>query len=78
MWLSGYHKSTGATTIVDMDEFSKSVDKMADYCKKNPQVGLYTASEKFMSDESDGTDDGSGDASDAAEDDNAEGSDDTK
>lgn len=83
MWLSGYHKSTGETTIVDMDEFSKSVDKMADYCKKNPQVGLYTASEKFMSDESDGTDDGTdGGAADAAddnsEDDNADGGDDTK
>lgn len=72
MWLSGYHKSTGETTIVDMDEFSKSVDKMADYCKKNPQVGLYTASEKFMSEESDGTDDSSADASGDNSDDNSD------
>lgn len=77
MFLSGYHKSTGETTIVDMDEFSNSVDKMADYCQKYPQVGLYTASEKFMSDESDGTDDASSDASDDSDDDTSEG-DDTK
>lgn len=73
MWLSGYHKSTNESTIVDMDEFSKSVDKMADYCKKNPQVGLYTASEKFMGEEPDGTDDAAADATgDEAEDDNAD------
>lgn len=63
MWLSGYHKSTGGTTIVDLDEFGKSVDKMAEYCSKNPQVGLYTASEKFMG-EGDGSDEGADEASD--------------
>lgn len=78
MWLSGYHKSTGETTIIDMDEFAKSVDKMAEYCKKNPQIGLYTASEKFMSDESDGTDDSSDDNSDASDDNSEDDASDAK
>lgn len=66
MWLSGYHKSTGGTTIVDLDEFNKSVDKMADFCTKNPAVGLYTASEKFMGE--DGDSDDSSDNSESADD----------
>lgn len=59
MWLSGYHKSTGGTTLIDMDEFSKSAAKIGAYCAKNPDVGLYTASEKFMGEGEDNSEDGS-------------------
>lgn len=57
MWLSGYHKSTGGSTLIDMDEFGKSVDKIGSYCSGNPQVGLYTASEKFMGEGDDDSED---------------------
>lgn len=62
MWLSGYHKSTGGTTLIDMDEFAKSAEKIGQYCGKNPEVGLYTASEKFMGEADDNSEDGSDDA----------------
>lgn len=67
MWLSGYHKSTGGTTLLDMDEFEKSVDKMAEYCKANPEVGLYTASEKYMGEDADNSDENSDSSDDKKE-----------
>ncbi|SFV27282.1 HdeA/HdeB family chaperone [Hyphomicrobium facile] len=54
MWLAGYHASVAKSTVIDMDKFSESVSKMATYCAENPQMGLFTASEKFMSEEGDG------------------------
>ena len=54
MWLAGYHASVAKSTIIDMDAFGASVEKMTTYCAENPQMGLFTASEKFMSEEGDG------------------------
>lgn len=54
MWLAGYHASVAKSTIIDMDKFGESITKMATYCAENPQMGLFTASEKFMSEEGDG------------------------
>jgi len=54
MWLAGYHASVAKSTVIDMDKFGESVTKMATYCAENPQMGLFTASEKFMSEEGDG------------------------
>lgn len=54
MWLAGYHASVAKSTVIDMDKFGESVTKMATYCAENPQMGLFTASEKFMGEEEDG------------------------
>lgn len=54
MWLAGYHASIAKSKIIDMDKFGESVTKMATYCAENPEMGLFTASEKFMGEEGDG------------------------
>lgn len=54
MWLAGYHASVAKSTVIDMDKFGESVTKMATYCAENPEMGLFTASEKFMGEEGDG------------------------
>lgn len=59
MWLSGYHTSLGESTMIDMEKFGKNVEQMAAFCAENPEVGLFTASEKFMGE---GDDDSSEDA----------------
>ena len=48
MWLAGYHASYAESKIIDTDKFGRNVDQIAAYCAKNPQVGLFTTSEKFM------------------------------
>ena len=50
MWLAGYHASVAKSTIIDMEKFGESVEKMTVYCAENPEIGLFTASEKFMGD----------------------------
>ncbi|MFT3730004.1 MAG: HdeA/HdeB family chaperone [Hyphomicrobium sp.] len=54
MWLAGYHASVAKSTVIDLDKFSESAAKMGAYCAENPEMGLFTASEKFMSEEGDG------------------------
>jgi hypothetical protein len=54
MWLAGYHASVAKSTIIDLDKFGASVEKIATYCAEHPQMGLFTASEKFMGEGSDG------------------------
>ncbi|MET0407920.1 MAG: HdeA/HdeB family chaperone [Hyphomicrobium sp.] len=54
MWLAGYHSSMAKSTLIDMDKFGESVEKIATYCAENPSMGLVTASEKFMAEEGDG------------------------
>ena len=51
MWLAGYHTSVGESTMIDMEKFGKSTEELTVYCVDNPQIGLFTASEKFMSEE---------------------------
>lgn len=53
MWLAGYHTSIGESTMIDMDKFGKSVEQMTVFCAENPEVGLFTASEKFMGEDDD-------------------------
>lgn len=51
MWLAGYHASVAKSTVIDLDKFNDSVGKIATYCTENPEMGLFTASEKFMAEE---------------------------
>jgi hypothetical protein len=53
MWLAGYHASVAKSTVIDMDKFGASVEKITTYCAEHPEMGLFTASEKFMGEESD-------------------------
>lgn len=48
MWLAGYQAGYASDTIFDAGAFSMQVVQIAEYCAANPQIGLYTASEKFM------------------------------
>ena len=50
LWLAGYHTSTNKeSTILDLDKFVEETSQIVDFCVANPQTGLFTASEKFMS-----------------------------
>ena len=50
MWLAGYHASyNNGSTMLDIEKFIKQTSQVAEYCGANPQSGLVTASEKFMS-----------------------------
>ena len=50
MWLAGYHASyNNGSTMLDINKFIKQTSQIADYCVANPKAGLFTASEKFMS-----------------------------
>jgi hypothetical protein len=52
MWLAGYHTSTNKDSkTLDFDKFVEQTGKIVDYCAANPQAGLFTASEKFMSED---------------------------
>jgi hypothetical protein len=50
MWLAGYHASyNNGSTMLDINKFIKQTSQIADYCAANPKAGLFTASEKYMS-----------------------------
>lgn len=48
MWLAGYQAGYASDTVFDADTFGTQVGQIAEYCAANPQIGLYAASEKFM------------------------------
>jgi acid stress chaperone HdeB len=48
MWLDGYYTEDDAPTVVDVDKMRANTAKLAEYCTKNPAVGLITAAEQFM------------------------------
>lgn len=47
-WMAGYHASEDQGTVVDFDGLKKDIQRTVEFCKKNPRIGVYTASEKFM------------------------------
>lgn len=48
MWLTGYHTDDDDSALIDFSRFADDGKKIGEYCAKNPQVGLATASEQFM------------------------------
>jgi HdeA/HdeB family len=50
IWMYGYNAANDQGTIVDYPAIDTYVGKLAEYCAKNPKVGLITASEKFSGD----------------------------
>ena len=51
MWLSGYYTKDDDPTVVDFVKVRAKTDKVADYCAKNPAVGLVPAAEPILASE---------------------------
>jgi len=51
MWLSGYYTKDDDPTVVDFAKVKAKADKVADYCAKNPTVGLVPAAEPILASE---------------------------
>ena len=51
MWLSGYYTKDDDPTVVDFAKVKTKTDKVADYCAKNPAVGLVPAAEPILASE---------------------------
>jgi hypothetical protein len=47
-WMAGYHATQEQGTVVDFDGLKTDIQRTVDYCKDHPNIGVYTASEKFM------------------------------
>ena len=51
MWLSGYYTKDDDPTVIDFDKVKTKTDKLADYCAKNPAIGLVPAAEPILASE---------------------------
>jgi acid stress chaperone HdeB len=51
MWLSGYYTKDDDPTVIDFDKVRVKTDKIADYCAKNPAIGLVPAAEPILASE---------------------------
>jgi acid stress chaperone HdeB len=51
MWLTGYYTKDDDPTVIDFDKVKTKTDKLADYCSKNPTIGLVTAAEPILASE---------------------------
>lgn len=53
MWIAGYQASDAENKIFDTDEFVADMEKIGQYCGKNPGIGLLTASDEVMGEDDD-------------------------
>ena len=51
MWLTGYYTKDDDPTVIDFAKVKAKTDKIADYCAKNPTVGLVPAAEPILASE---------------------------
>ncbi|MBV9237711.1 MAG: hypothetical protein JOZ94_17890 [Xanthobacteraceae bacterium] len=47
-WLDGYYQDEDAPPIIDKERFVGNAKKIGEYCVKNPDVGLITATDKLF------------------------------
>jgi hypothetical protein len=47
-WMGGYHATEAQGTTVDWKTLSKAFDETIAYCAEHPNVGVMSATEKFM------------------------------
>ncbi len=47
-WMAGYHATEEQGTVVDFDKMLAAFEETVDYCKKNPNIGVMSATEKFL------------------------------
>jgi len=51
MWLTGYYTKDDDPTVIDFTKVKAKTDKIAEYCAKNPAVGLVPAAEPILASE---------------------------
>jgi len=51
MWLTGYYTKDDDPSVIDFAKVKTKADKVADYCAKNPAVGLVPAAEPILASE---------------------------
>jgi acid stress chaperone HdeB len=51
MWLSGFYTKEDDPTVIDFAKLKGKTDKVADFCTKNPAVGLVPAAEPILASE---------------------------
>lgn len=47
-WMGGYHATEKQGTVVEWTKLSNAFDQTIAFCKENPNIGIMSASEKFM------------------------------
>ena len=47
-WMGGYHATEAQGTVVDWKTLSKAFDQTIAFCAEHPNVGIMSASERFM------------------------------
>lgn len=49
LWMSGYYADQDAPAVIDLDKLKSDMQKLYEYCAKNPTIGLITAAEETIS-----------------------------
>jgi hypothetical protein len=47
-WMHGYLATEEQGTVVDFDQALKAFERTAEFCAQNPNIGVMTASQKYM------------------------------
>ena len=47
-WLDAYYRDEDSPPVVDFDKMKADATKLAEYCAKNPTVGLITAADALF------------------------------
>lgn len=48
MWMDGYFSDENAPPVIDFGRMKTRAEKLAQYCVRNPTIGLITAAEPIM------------------------------
>ena len=48
-WLDAYYKPEDAPPVIDTDKFVANSQKLGEYCRAHPTIGLITATDKLFS-----------------------------
>ena len=48
MWMAGYYADQDAPPIIDFEKMKEDLQKLSDYCKEHPDIGLITAAEETI------------------------------
>jgi acid stress chaperone HdeB len=47
-WLDGYYQDVSAPPMIDKERFVGNAKKIGEYCAKNPDAGLITATDELL------------------------------
>ena len=47
-WLDGYYQDASAPPMIDKERFVGNAEKIGEYCAKNPDAGLITATDELL------------------------------